>query len=303
MFKVFGLAAVHCEQSGDCHVGKFDAQSIQMIAIGRCSHSNDGLLFYNPSNGKFQLNTTSGAYFGYKYQAGTFFYRLDETTSIFSPKYAIDTPVYVHTHSPPSVATVIGIPTYDSPNVYTVVFKDGSLSKYTEDLLSIAPILPPSPTINLLPNWLKGGAKVTLFLQTMTKPRHGTVQLSPDNHWTFYPGKYTTGKILPDLQANCQHLLDTGQLFHGHAKFKNAYAARTQHSLKDCVLRHVSAHGLKSLLAPTSLKQHNELDPEDKLVGDAAYDEEYDGLEPLPTWEVISEEQYHQLRNGRRLCQ
>jgi len=45
------------------------------------------------------------------------------------------------------------------------------------------------------------------------------------------------------------------------------------------------------------------LDPEDKLVGDAAYDEEYDGLESLPTWEVISEEQYHQLRNGRRLCQ
>jgi hypothetical protein len=61
------------------------------------------------------LNTTSGACFGYKYQAGTFFYRLDETTSIFSPKYALDTSVYIHTHSPPSIATIIGIPTYKNP--------------------------------------------------------------------------------------------------------------------------------------------------------------------------------------------
>ena len=88
LFKVFGLAAVCRERNGDCRVGKFD---------------------------KFQLNTTSGAYFGYKYQAGTFFYRLDETTSIFSPKYALDTSVYIHTHSPPSIATIIGIPTYKNP--------------------------------------------------------------------------------------------------------------------------------------------------------------------------------------------
>ncbi|MFN9983152.1 MAG: hypothetical protein ACK53Y_24710, partial [bacterium] len=113
----------------------------------------------------------------------------------------------------------------------------------------------------MLPPWMKGGAKITLFLQNMTKPRHGTVQLTPDSQWIFYPGKSPTGTILPDLQANCRHLLDTGQLFRGHAKFKNVYASRLQHSLKDCVLRHVSAHGLKSLIAPTSLKQHHKLDP------------------------------------------
>jgi len=153
-----------------------------MIALGRCSNSN-GLLFYNPANGtmvssidyKFQMNTTSGAYFGYKYQAGAFFYRPDETTSIFSPKYALDTPVYVHTHSPLSEATIIGIPTYDSPNIYNVAFKDGSLSEYTEDLLSLAPVPLSSPEVNLLPSWLKGGAKVALFLHTITKPRHGPV--------------------------------------------------------------------------------------------------------------------------------
>jgi len=42
------------------------------------------------------------------------------------------------------------------------------------------------------------------------------------------------------------------------------------------------------------------LDPEDKIIWDAAYDEEYDGLESLPTWEIITEAQYKQLGKGRR---
>jgi len=78
---MFGLAAVQHERVGDNHLGKFDAQSAPMIAVGPCSTSN-GLLFYNPANGtfvssidyKFQLNTTSGAHFGFKYQSGTFPY-------------------------------------------------------------------------------------------------------------------------------------------------------------------------------------------------------------------------------------
>ena len=291
LFKVFGLAAIRCKHLGDNHVGKFDAQSIPMIAVGCCPNSN-GLLFYNPSNGtfvssidyKFQMITTSGAYFGYKYQAGTFFYCLDESSSIFSPKYALDTPVYVHTHSPPSLATIIGIPTYQTPDIYTVAFKDGSLSEYSEDLLSLAPVPSSSQTISLLPPWLKGGTKATLFLHDMTKPRHGTLQLLSDNIWTFYPGKSTTGIPLPDLQANCQHLLDTGQLFRSHAKFKNVYAARSQESLYDCVLRHVSAHGLQSLIAPTSLKHHSKMDPEDKIIWDSAYDEEYGDLVRVLSW-------------------
>jgi len=74
LFKVFGLAAVQRERSGDTRIGKFDSQSTPMIAVGHCSNSN-GLLFYNPTNGtfvssidyKFQLHTTSGAHFRYKY--------------------------------------------------------------------------------------------------------------------------------------------------------------------------------------------------------------------------------------------
>jgi hypothetical protein len=54
--------------------------------------------------------------------------------------------------------------------------------------------------------------------------------------WYFYPGKSKDGILLPDLTRNCQSLLDTGQLFHGHAKFRNVYDAPTQLSLCTCVL-------------------------------------------------------------------
>jgi hypothetical protein len=42
------------------------------------------------------------------------------------------------------------------------------------------------------------------------------------------------------------------------------------------------------------------MDPNNKTIWDVAYDEEYDGLESLPTWEVISEDQYKQLSKGKR---
>jgi hypothetical protein len=132
LFKLFGLAAVHHEHIGDDAIGKFETQSLPMIAIGRCPNS-DGIQFYNPTNGtfvssidyKFQHHVTSGTRFGYKYQPGTFIYHLDESNSIFAPKFPSESQVLVHTHSPPHIAKVIGLPTYDRPDVYTVVFNDG----------------------------------------------------------------------------------------------------------------------------------------------------------------------------------
>jgi hypothetical protein len=47
----------------------------------------------------------------------------------------------VSTHSPPTVAIVVGLPNYDHPNFYTVAFKDRSISEYKKDLLSAALVL------------------------------------------------------------------------------------------------------------------------------------------------------------------
>jgi hypothetical protein len=159
LFKLFSVAAVRHECCRDLQLRKFESQSTPMIAVGRCPNSN-AIQFYNPANGtlvssidyKFQLNVTSGAHFGFKYQPGVFIYRLDESTSVIAPKFEMDTSVYVHTHSPPSTARIIGIPTYDTPSIYTVAFKDGSISEYTADLLSAA-LIPASISVgSLLPS-------------------------------------------------------------------------------------------------------------------------------------------------------
>jgi hypothetical protein len=52
LFKLFSLAAVRRERIGDDKLTKFESQSLPMIAVGRCPHSN-GLQFYNPVNGTF----------------------------------------------------------------------------------------------------------------------------------------------------------------------------------------------------------------------------------------------------------
>jgi hypothetical protein len=57
----------------------------------------------------------------------------------------------------------------------------------------------------------------------MTKPRQGKLKRDDHDNWIFCPGLTNDllhGIRLPDLSANCQMLLDTGQLFHGHTKFR-----------------------------------------------------------------------------------
>jgi len=128
LFKPFALAAVHRERLGDDTLPKFESQIIPMITLGRCPNSN-GLQFYNPVNGtivssidySFQHHVSSGSRFGYKYQPGTFVYRLDESNTMFSPKFPLESTVLVHTHSPPHSATVIGVPTYSRPNIYILL--------------------------------------------------------------------------------------------------------------------------------------------------------------------------------------
>jgi hypothetical protein len=60
----------------------------------------------------------------------------------------------------------------------------------------------------------------------------------------------------------------------------------------------VTAHGLQQLIAPTSLKNLQKLSASDKTIWQAAYDEEYDGLFSIPTWEVISEDEFKKLHKS-----
>lgn len=105
---------------------------------------------------------------------------------------------------------------------------------------------------------------------------------------------------MPNFIADCQTLLDTGQLFQGHTKFRRVYQTRNQVQLRDNVLHHVTAHGLSSLVAPASLKQISKMTESDQVIWHAAYDEEFDGLSSLPTWEVITEDQFKRLSKWNR---
>jgi hypothetical protein len=311
LFKLFGLVVVCRERVGDEKLNKFESQSIPLIAIGRCPNSN-GLMFYNPSTGSvvssidyvFQPNVTSGARFGYRYQSGTFIYRLDESNAIFEPKFLLDSKVLVHTHSPPHIAAVVGLPTYSRPDIYTVYFQDGSLAEYSvnDDLLEASSIPTTSPSTNsLLPYWVKGGSNATLFLHTMTKPCHGKMFQNLDLEWVFCSGVSTDVSKsipLPDLLSSFQSFLDSGQLFQGHTKFCRVYQTRTQIQLWDCVLRHVTAHGLSSFVAPSSLKNIASMSSNDQEIWLSAYVEEFDGLSSLPTWDIVTEDQFKRLSKG-----
>jgi hypothetical protein len=79
------------------------------------------------------------------------------------------------------------------------------------------------------------------------------------------------------------------------------YQTRNQIQLRHCVLKHVSAHGLSSLTASPSLKSLSSLSPEDQKIWRAAYDEEFDGLNSLPIWDLITEEQFKKLKGVKAL--
>ena len=61
------------------------------------------------------------------------------------------------------------------------------------------------------------------------------------------------------------------------------------------MLSAVSASQLDVHQAPATLLRHNRLTPHDWILWDASYAEEYNGLQDLGTWEVISEEEYLRL--------
>lgn len=184
-----------------------------------------------------------------------------------------------------------------------MVFADGSIAEYadSDNIIEPLPTMPLTESLNILPSWIQNGSNVTLFLSSMSKPRHGKLRFDPTQQWIFTPGNsvdLSTGILLVDLVANFQHLMDTGQLFKGHAKFQRVYNTRTQVQLRDSFLWHVFAHGLTSLIAPVSLSCHQKMNAFDKSIWDSAYNEEFNGLNDLPTWEVLTKAQFKSLSKG-----
>ena len=70
-------------------------------------------------------------------------------------------------------------------------------------------------------------------------------------------------------------------------------------SLLDTSALHLTSSRAQDLnvMAAPSLLRHYQLHPQDRKTWDDAYNEEYDGLGKLETWEVITEADYLCMRH------
>ena len=149
------------------------------------------------------------------------------------------------------------------------------------------------PTSNLIFPWIQHDAKVIFCHPSLgPKPKWGYFQHDesqhPDEALFFIAGKNKTGNRvqIPILRFITQDLLTEHRLFRGWKTIKTVGIAR----------RKISAETLEVQQVPATLLRHNRLTPQDRILWDAAYAEEYYGLQDLGTREVISNEEYQKLK-------
>jgi len=107
--------------------------------------------------------------------------------------------------------------------------------------------------------------------------------------------RHSFAKLLRFVE-NIHSLLHHKKLFQGWKNLRLAAVTRQIRAASNIMACHISANGRSVLAAPSSLSQHTKLPPLDKEKWDAAYKEEWDGLQALGTWETITEEEYKSLK-------
>ena len=130
----------------------------------------------------------------------------------------------------------------------------------------------------------------------MKVPKQGYLKHTPPG-WEFLPGRNGTNTPipLPNFLEIAESLVHNRKLFQGWKSRAVVLTARRSRITSNIIAhkiynRHVSAKKLHLLEAPSHLK-HDKLHPEDKLVWDSAYHEEYQGLVDIDTWELITDEE------------
>ena len=110
------------------------------------------------------------------------------------------------------------------------------------------------------------------------------------NEWYFHPGTSKRNKpiLLRNFYNTAHKLIDNLQLFQGHPHFKTIKTMQLSNNIGAALARHISAKKLTSSDVP-SLLNHHSLTQTDRVIWDAAYKEEYDGLTHLPAWVTITE--------------
>ena len=316
LIPLFSIAYIDHPHTGTTATPTMSSQSLRVILVGRSAHST-ALEFYHPptkqiySSSVYKLDPTlaSGPIFGLHYNGGLFFNTYHNEADLhIAPTFATGQIVYFQPQTENEVhvqAKVIGVPLDESTEIYTLQRSDnkniiqmpiGRIKPYNPQATPLNDII---HTAKTLPHyWVKDNAPATIFLKTMPKPRRGLLRFHTNNsEWYFHFGRTnrTEPIHLKNFNQDGLKLIQDGQLMRGHPTFSTIYQQRQSQVFQESVARHVSAANLKNLDVPT-LIQMQSLENHDKNIWKAAYDEEYYGLEKLPAWTHISQEEYEQLR-------
>jgi deoxyuridine 5'-triphosphate nucleotidohydrolase len=319
LFPMFSVAYIKHVRDKGGDSNKWKSKSLKCIAVGQCDKS-DGLLFYHPPSKqtftcgegyKFDTFSPSGPQFELPFD-GNFTL---STQSVLSgihrpPTHEEGATVYLKTETSFIPSIILSVPVDDDNDHYVIQEKDsGNIHEVLADeVLDHNPNEDPTLQSTTVPfphlSWIKHNAKATLYLSDrMAHPKQGFLQ-HKNEKWIFVLGHKTTNQEsieLKDLDSLAESLVHNKKLFQGWKARKHVIAARHARATSNVIarmitIRKISAKGLSLLQAPTLLK-HKTLDPNDEHIWNEAYRSEYEGLQSIDTWEVISEDEFQSMKH------
>jgi hypothetical protein len=187
-----------------------------------------------------------------------------------------------------------GLPTSDKDaSPYIIKLVDGSIHQVSPDAMDEF-VTTTSISTNKIrfPSWLGNYQKV-LYLHNGTYTK-GVMEWCLDNNtWRFSHqrknGSEIFGVTLPNFCLDFQKYIDDGSIIPGWHSGKTFTITSSSH--------HVSAMNLQSLTPPGSVVKALHSNNPDKSIWHDSYKEEYDGLNSNNTFDIISEDEYQQLRH------
>ena len=310
LFPLFSVGYVRRSRDSTTNRLTFHSTSIRCICLGRDDASNQLEFFHPPTRQLLysddyilDKNLCSGPTFNLDYDGGLYLHKYkdhhdEDNISPFPPNHSM----FVRSLTSPdkySSCTILRIPERYG-DTYTVSLPNGDIHQFSHwELYDYDPSSNhfPNAKDNTLPEWISHNCRATIFLPNMGQPRHGQLIQSKDK-WLFKSGKGPSVKYIEllDFHAVARDMIKQLALFQGHKRFKDIIHLRSVIQLKASVARHVSASGLSNLIPPTSVDSHSKMSPQDKVIWDAAYQEEIQGLKSRHTWDTISEEDFQKLR-------
>ena len=324
LFPIFSTAYIKQESQHGSHKNKWSSQSLKVICVGSCPNS-DELLFYHPKtktvlscadNYRFDMYLPSGPQFGETYDGRLRITTKSSLQNIHSaPSHQANDKVYFKSTDEKNTypATILSSPFNEDEDPYVIQLqKSGDIMHVMNTELSESnpdATIQEDSTFNHLIPWCKNQTKITMCLPAYDyHPKQGhLIQSDADNEWYFVPGRKKTNTPihLSQFTEKALSMFHNKRLFKGWVNTRQATIARHVQLTSNIISHHiharkVSARDLVSMEAPTSLLKHAKLHPTDRTTWDLSYKEEYEGLQSLDTWEVITEDQYQHLKKHNK---